>query len=131
MLTPAPLIQDRDGFIWVGAQGSGLIKFDGSALKRYTAGPGSIPDDNVTSLYEDRDGNIWIGTFGGLSRYDKRTNTFVAYLHDPADSSSIGSNVIHLSNEKKAKAIGIREYVRKPVVKRELAGIVRKVLDGT
>jgi len=34
-----------------------------------------------------------------------------------------------LINEKKAKAIGIREYIMKPVVIQELAAVVRKVLD--
>ncbi len=34
-----------------------------------------------------------------------------------------------LINEKKAKAIGIREYVMKPVVTREIATVVRKLLD--
>jgi PAS domain S-box-containing protein len=34
-----------------------------------------------------------------------------------------------LINEKKAKAIGIREYIMKPIVIHELAGVVRKVLD--
>lgn len=35
-----------------------------------------------------------------------------------------------LINEKKAKAIGIREYIMKPVVIQELAQVVRKALDG-
>jgi CheY-like chemotaxis protein len=34
-----------------------------------------------------------------------------------------------LINENKAKAIGIREYIMKPVVIQELARVVRKVLD--
>ena len=34
-----------------------------------------------------------------------------------------------LINEEKAKALGIREYVMKPIVRQELAVIVRKVLD--
>ena len=35
-----------------------------------------------------------------------------------------------LIDKEKAKAIGIREYIMKPVVKRDLAEVVRKVLDG-
>jgi PAS domain S-box-containing protein len=35
-----------------------------------------------------------------------------------------------LVNEEKAKALGIREYVMKPVVRQELARVVRKALDG-
>ena len=94
MLTPGPIIQDHDGFIWIGAQGSGLIKFDGYDLKRYSAGPDSILDDNVTVLYEDSAGIIWIGTLGGLSSYDKSTDTFQSYLHSPDRIAGIGSNRI-------------------------------------
>lgn len=35
-----------------------------------------------------------------------------------------------LINEEKAKAIGVREYIMKPLVYRETAAVVRKVLDG-
>ena len=36
-----------------------------------------------------------------------------------------------LINEEKAQALGIRGYIMKPVVKRDLANLVRAVLDGT
>ena len=35
-----------------------------------------------------------------------------------------------LINEKKAKELGIREYILKPVIKKDIAQIIRKVLDG-
>ncbi|MBN1878459.1 MAG: hypothetical protein JXA33_29850 [Anaerolineae bacterium] len=89
---PGPVIQDRDGFVWLGSQGSGLFKFDGYAIQRYNAGPDSILDDNVNTLYEDRDGILWISTMGGVSQYNKETHTFTSYLHDPAQPTSISSN---------------------------------------
>ena len=33
-------------------------------------------------------------------------------------------------NRDKAKAIGIREYIMKPIIKRDMARVVRKVLDS-
>ena len=33
-------------------------------------------------------------------------------------------------SEKKAKAIGIREFIMKPVLKRDMAKIIRRVLDN-
>ena len=33
-------------------------------------------------------------------------------------------------NEKQAKALGIREYIMKPVIKNDIAKVIRKVLDG-
>ncbi len=97
MLIPGPIIQDRDGFFWIGSQGSGIIRFDGYDIRRYIAGPDSILDDNVTALYEDSDGIIWIGTLGGLSSYDKKTETFKSYLHVQDQTDSISSNRISTS----------------------------------
>ena len=76
MLLPGPIIQDRDGFLWIGAKGSGLLKLDCYGVKRYTAGPASILDGHVTSIYQDRDGIFWIGTLGGLNSYSKQTDSF-------------------------------------------------------
>jgi signal transduction histidine kinase/ligand-binding sensor domain-containing protein/DNA-binding NarL/FixJ family response regulator len=90
-----PILQDRDGFIWIGTAGAGLMRFDGYELKTYK--PGGInpfPDANVYDIYEDRDGLIWIMTGGsGLVCYDKSTDTFKPYTHDPHDPHSISSNV--------------------------------------
>jgi len=99
MLIPGPIIQDRDGFLWIGTQGNGVIKFDGYGIKRYVSGSDSILDDNVTTLYEDRTGTLWIGTLGGLSSYDKATDTFRSYLHDPDRPESISSNHINPSQQ--------------------------------
>jgi len=35
-----------------------------------------------------------------------------------------------LLNKEHAKAVGIREYILKPVIKKDIAKIIRKVLDG-
>ena len=99
MLIPGPIIQDRDGFLWIGSQGSGVIKYDGYGILRYLAGPDSILDDNVTALVEDRDGILWIGTLGGLSSYDKATDTFRSYRRDPARSDGISSNRVSTSSQ--------------------------------
>lgn len=94
------ILQDRDGFIWVGTVGGGLCRFDGYELKIYK--PGGLypfPDPYIYALYEDRDSLLWISTgTGGLVRYDKDTDTFKQYLNDPQDSSSISSSVQKLSN---------------------------------
>jgi len=57
------LLQDRDGFLWVGTQG-GLSRYDGSRFVTWTAAEG-LPDDVVTALAEDREGRVWIGTDSG------------------------------------------------------------------
>src|SRR5690606_7854582 len=38
---------------------------------------------------------IWIGTNGGgLIHYDRRSNSFVRYMHDPDNANSLGHDVI-------------------------------------
>lgn len=64
-----PMLQTRDGFLWIGTRG-GLARFDGSSFVIYKANTSdSIPNDSVTGLAEDRDGSLWISTASGLTRY--------------------------------------------------------------
>ena len=64
-----PMLQTRDGFLWVGTRG-GLARFDGISFVLYKANaPDSIPNDSITGLAEDRDGSLWISSPGGLTRY--------------------------------------------------------------
>ena len=67
------VLQDRDGFIWIGTYGSGLHRYDGSKLILFQPLAGALSDDNVTALHEDDEGIIWIASLGGLDRYNKET----------------------------------------------------------
>ncbi|WP_294608803.1 hybrid sensor histidine kinase/response regulator transcription factor [uncultured Bacteroides sp.] len=68
------MIQDRNGFIWVGSN-EGAIVFDPDELildkTRYmnfrsdTKNPQSLSSDEVKVIFEDSKGNIWLGTTGG------------------------------------------------------------------
>ena len=57
------LLEDSRGFLWVGTEGGGLVRFDGRQFQTYTTGNG-LPGNTIRSLFEDRDGNIWLGTNG-------------------------------------------------------------------
>lgn len=63
------LIQDSRGIIWVGTNGGGLSRFNGSSFKTFTTRDG-MPDNIVYSLCEDREGNIWIGSVNAIIKYD-------------------------------------------------------------
>ncbi|MBN1536649.1 MAG: PAS domain S-box protein [Anaerolineales bacterium] len=90
------ILQDNDGFLWIGTNGSGLFRFDGYDLKVYKPGGiNAISDTTVHVLYEDRDNFIWIGTNGGgLNRYDKETDSFTQYKHDPQNPESICGDAV-------------------------------------
>ena len=58
--------EDREGNIWVGLWGGGLVFCDPVSVQLYTGADG-LPDRGVHQLSEDHQGRIWIGTMGGLA----------------------------------------------------------------
>lgn len=61
------LLQDSDGFVWVGTE-DGLVRFDGYSMlsfRKNHADPNSLSDNYIESLAEDGQGRIWVGTMGG------------------------------------------------------------------
>ncbi|TKB11832.1 two-component regulator propeller domain-containing protein [Desulforhopalus sp. IMCC35007] len=61
------IMQDRDGFVWIGTE-DGLVRFDGYsmlAFRRRHNDPTSLSDNYVSALAQDPAGNIWVGTMGG------------------------------------------------------------------
>jgi signal transduction histidine kinase len=56
-------LETRDGALWIGTNGAGIARWDGSRLVRITAADG-LPSDLVRSLYQDADGTLWVGTEG-------------------------------------------------------------------
>ena len=87
-------LEDSDGLFWYGTQ-NGVVRYDGYEQKMYRSGPNSISADYVNAITEDADGDLWFGTKGGgVDRYDKRTNTFTNYRHDPNNPNSLSHNEI-------------------------------------
>ena len=58
--------EDREGNIWVGLWGGGLVFCDPVSVRLYTEADG-LPDREVRHLGEDADGRLWIGTMGGMA----------------------------------------------------------------
>jgi diguanylate cyclase (GGDEF)-like protein len=80
------LVEDGQGFLWVGTQG-GLARWDGYRFRNYLPNakvPGSIPDNFINVLHTDPAGELWIGTStAGLVRYDHHNDKFVTYPAAP------------------------------------------------
>ena len=58
--------EDREGNIWIGLWGGGLIFCDPTSIRRYTEVDG-LPDREIRHLGEDHEGRMWIGTIGGMA----------------------------------------------------------------
>lgn len=95
------ITEDRDGNLWIGTMGNGLIYFDrvaGRVLnhKSNSADPSSIGSNYIIRLFTDHAGIIWIGTYnGGLNKFDYDSGKFVRYKHDPHNNKSISDNKIY------------------------------------
>jgi len=89
--TVQALLQDREGFLWIGTHG-GLCRYDGSKLTRFNNVFGQAGKTNwfYEALFEDIDGNIWVGSRGGnLSCYLKKENAFKQYTHKGSKSARL------------------------------------------
>lgn len=76
-LQPRVLLVDRDGALWIGTWGQGLIRLYKGQIDRFTRVDG-LSDDIVNCLFQDREGNIWAGTEGGLDRFREFTVTTIS-----------------------------------------------------
>ncbi len=87
------MIRDQEGFLWFSYYG-GIGRYDGYEVKYYKPGENSISGPGAFSIVMDADGIIWILTKdNGLNKYDKDTDTFTHYKHDPNNTNSISSNI--------------------------------------
>ena len=91
------VLQDSAGYMWFGTE-NGLDRYDGYRMRRYqrTQGlPDGLTHDFIWQVAEDKDGNLWIATDGGgVARWNRATDGFRTYRHDPADPATIASNQV-------------------------------------
>ncbi len=91
------IVQDRDGFLWVGTP-NGLFRYDGYRFLRIGTDPNSersLGGVFIRSLLADSHGRIWVGTDAhGLSMLDPATGAYVHYQHEALDSGSLAHDSV-------------------------------------
>lgn len=90
------IFMDRDGFLWIGTDGGGVMKFSGDEFVTYRNEPyipTSLIGDNVDCGYMDREGNLWFGLRNGISRYDKSLKVFNLVRDFQHDNTPTNHNV--------------------------------------
>ena len=55
----------RDGTLWIGVEGGGLVRYRDGHFREFTALDG-LSNNVVRAIFEDRDGLLWVGTDHGL-----------------------------------------------------------------
>src|ERR1700677_4232136 len=89
-------LQDSQGFVWLATE-DGLIRYDGLELYRYaysrTARQG-LPGNFIREIVEDAHHDLWIAIKdAGLARWNRATDSFTRFRHDPNDPGSLASDV--------------------------------------
>ena len=95
--TVKSIIQDSNGFIWVGTY-NGINKYDGYSMVHYKFlnDVNSLSSNIIISLFEDKDGYIWAGTTNaGLNRIDPRTGNIEVYFDNP-NAPDYASEIDHI-----------------------------------
>jgi signal transduction histidine kinase/ligand-binding sensor domain-containing protein/DNA-binding NarL/FixJ family response regulator len=88
-------LQDSQGFVWLGTE-DGLVRYDGHDLVRYAHSrtvAGGLPGNFIRDIVEDTHHDLWIAVKdAGLAHWQRATDTFTVYRHDPADPASLASD---------------------------------------
>ena len=91
---------DKDGILWLGTWGSGMIRFDPSTMSSKVfhhnlEDRSSISDDVVFYINEDKNGTLWVCTSNGLNKFTKSTGRFTSYVHTSTNKEGIPANAIY------------------------------------
>ncbi len=74
--------RDHKGYLWIGNQRSGLMRYNGYLLERILHNEEdstSISSDEIKCICEDSDHTLWVGTKHGLNKYIPEEDRFIRY----------------------------------------------------
>lgn len=108
------IFQDSDDVLWIGT-GGGLNRLDlysnPETYKEFQKGrvhfdsfteKDGLPANLIYGIMEDEEGNLWISTTKGLSKYNKKENTFKNYnSNDGLQSNEYHSNAYYQTDDHK------------------------------
>lgn len=90
-------LQDSQGYIWLGTE-SGLDRYDGYSIREYHRERGKrtgLASDYVWAIAEDGHNDLWLATDGGgVARWDRRTDQFQQFRHDPVAPQTLASDTV-------------------------------------
>ncbi|MGG7177650.1 ligand-binding sensor domain-containing protein [Clostridium paraputrificum] len=106
---------NKDGYLWLGTNNSGAIKFNIETMEVKTYqndanDPNSIPSNNVKNFLRDSKGKLWICTGNGLAKYKSKKDNFINYNNKVYDKSSLVDNNTFTAIEDKNGLIWLGTY---------------------
>lgn len=79
------IIEDEKGFMWIGTERNGLIRYDKNSkivshFNHNLRDVNTISNNRIKCVFKDSSGKLWIGTNGGgLNQFNYVSETFSAY----------------------------------------------------
>jgi ligand-binding sensor domain-containing protein/signal transduction histidine kinase len=95
------LIQDRQGFLWIGTE-DGLNRYDGHGFRIFRSDPNvaaSLSSSYIHELLVDRGGDLWVGSKGGLDRYQPASESFIRYQVDSGSEGTLAYTVRSITED--------------------------------
>ena len=93
-IRPKTLLADRNGGLWVGTAGQGLLHLYNGRLDRFDRADG-LSGDHVRCLFEDREGNVWAATETGLDRFRDLPVTMMSKREGLPESGVVSVSASH------------------------------------
>jgi signal transduction histidine kinase/ligand-binding sensor domain-containing protein len=63
------ILEDPNGYLWMGTEGGGLARFDGREFKVYTVRKGLLANE-IMDIYQDKKQNIWVLHQHGVTQFN-------------------------------------------------------------
>jgi signal transduction histidine kinase/ligand-binding sensor domain-containing protein len=92
------IYRDHRGYLWIGNQRTGLMRYDSYNIKTYLnqpENPTSISSNGIACIYEDVHKKLWVGTTNGLNLYQPKKDNFKRYYLTDEKQSHISANFIN------------------------------------
>jgi len=118
------LYEDKGGYLWVGTDGGGVCRFDGTTFIEYNTELG-LSNNQIRAIYQDHTGNIWFGTKDGyVSKYDGKnftnynnkngleSNTIICITEDKNGTMWFGSvnSGLYKLNKNQFEKVNLKKY---------------------
>ncbi|MFK5892146.1 MAG: two-component regulator propeller domain-containing protein [Pseudomonadota bacterium] len=91
------LVEDHEGYLWIGTKDGGLIKYDGHNFSSFELDPNnpfSLSSNDVFFVFEDSRNMLWVGTDNGLDYYHPIRRQFIKLkLVTTGDSLVVPRNI--------------------------------------
>ncbi len=130
-LVRAIVSDGADGF-WIGTQGGGMDHFDPASgrFEHLRAGPGGLPDNNISAVLLDRRGDLWVGSGKGLVRKARAGGGYARVLRDPGDEARLARQVVLELREDSSGRLWVGTLSGGLLIVDPLSGQARWLADG-